>query len=82
MGGPDADQVNSLRGTVIPEGVDIAYPLAAAGNTSMWDDSPPTPGAVAKEDSGTYTVQAGDDNVIVTATFLDGTSQVILNTWV
>ena len=81
MGGPDADQVNSLSGTAI-DNTGAANDLVEAGNQTMWTVSPPSPGAVAEETSGAYTVQAGDDNVIVTANFLDGSSQVILNTWV
>ena len=81
MGGPDSDQVESLSASAI-DSTGATNDLVAAGNTSMWIGSPPSPGAVAVTISGTYTVHAGDDNVIVTAVFLDGSEKVILNTWV
>ena len=78
MGGPDADQVDSLSAEVTDSAG--SYANAVPLNATAWNAA--TPGAVATEATGAYTVAANDDLVIVTATFLDGTKQIILNTWV
>ena len=84
LGGPDAAQVDSLSGSATdPDGNDAA--LEAYGNTSMWAPTgggAPSPGAVATVDTEGYTMGGGDDHVIVTATFKDGSTQMILNTWI
>jgi len=79
QGGPDADQVDTLSGTAMDSAGDHED-LAAYGNTTLWDDC--IPGAVAKADTKAYTLGGADDHVIVTAKFLDGSKQIILDTWV
>jgi flagellin-like protein len=74
-GGPDANVVDAVTGEI--NGVPIVAP-------SGWGtvDSLATDVVVGATGSGLGTVGAGNDHVTAAATFLDGSSQVILDTWV
>ena len=92
-GGPDHDSVDYLD--VIIDGTDI-YNEAAGGQTPDFGDSDGVPdvsvgvSVTIDSDNGGMTgwtaftpdVGSGNDHVIVTAHFLDGSTQVILDTYV
>jgi len=73
-GGPDANVVDYLTGEI--NGVPIVAPLGW-GTASGTNDA-----VVGSTGSGLGTVGAGNDHVTAAATFLDGSSQVILDTWI
>ena len=77
-GGPDHDALNYLNITVTTSNGDPYYGSAGADGTG----SNPTVGqtiSVAPLTSGEF---AQRDHVVITATFLDGSKQVILDTYI
>ncbi|HUV80419.1 MAG TPA: type IV pilin N-terminal domain-containing protein [Candidatus Bathyarchaeia archaeon] len=95
MGGPDAGQVDTLDATITDGAtgtplIDTAWTGGGPGHTAVVpsvDWALPDGSADVKVGSGGYNSLAGytpapnDDHVVVTATFVDGTAQVILETW-
>jgi flagellin-like protein len=78
MGGPDHAMVDALAGTI--DGIAFDTPAAGWG-TVDGSNADVTVGAVTT-DATTVTTGLNNDHIIMTATFIDGTTQVILNTWV
>ena len=74
-GGPDAGSVVSFN-NVIVDGADSGKALTTTVGSSVSITSADLGGA-ATVDAG-----AGNDHVIVTATFADGSVQTVLDTWV
>jgi flagellin-like protein len=85
MGGPDADQVDCITGTVTDTAT--GTPTALAPQTATdWGTCGDgvmnvVLGSVATEGTGAYTVGGVDDHIVVIGTFLDGSTQVILDDW-
>ena len=78
MGGPDHIEVDALAGTI--GGAAFDNPAPGWGTVDV-SNADVTVGAVAT-DATTVTTGLNNDHIIVTATFIDDTTQVILNTWV
>ena len=74
-GGPDAGSVVSFNNVTV-DGVDSGKALTTTVGSSVNITSGDLGGA-ATVDAG-----AGNDHVIVTATFADGSEQTVLDTWV
>jgi len=77
QGGPDHSMVDYITATV--DGTAIT-------GVSGWGTADGSSADVTLGSSGSDTTQAtagsGNNHVVVSATFIDGTSQVILDTWV
>ena len=84
MGGPDADQVDWISAnTMDSQGGTYNIPSSTTGwgTTTTPGVADVTVGSIGIESAGSYTTRGADDHVTVTATFIDGSSQVILETW-
>lgn len=77
-GGQDSAEVDALAGTI--DGTAFDNPAPGWGSVDG-SNADVTVGTVAT-DTTTINTGPNNDHIIVTATFLDGTTQVILNTWV
>ena len=76
QGGPDHSEVDSLTGEIDGVTLDTIDPLR--WGTTDGSNADISIGSVA---SDATTVSILSNHVIVTATFIDGTTQVILDTW-
>ena len=94
QGGPDANLVHyinvSIDGTEFKRAVATNVTAKAGsgtfpafGNTTSSDSVVPVGTAVTLVNDGSYNpISSGRDHVVATATFLDGTKQIVLDTYV
>jgi flagellin-like protein len=91
QGGPDADALSCITGNITLAGIDTAVEIPVDGTVipegGFGDCTSTTPTVGASwhtTDTDTPGIGGGgaDDHVVVTGKFLDGKSQVILDTWV
>lgn len=79
-GGPDDIEADYIQATIVDSKGGVSGPDLVTGTVSGTNDV--AVGAIYVEATGTYTTSpTRDDHIVVTATFLDGTSQVILDTF-
>jgi len=82
-GGPDHSQVDAISATITDStGASVSFTAPPGWGTVDNSNSDVIVGTTLVESNGTYTISAAnDDHVVVTATFLDGSTQVILDTY-
>ena len=96
QGGPDANLVHYMNVSIdgkefrstsannaTATRIDVAsdnFPVF--GNTAAASSTVPVGTAVTLSDTGNLVISAGRDHLVVAATFLDGTKQIVLDTYV